>query len=380
MANTTTPAKRPLGIALAACAFGLAAPAADSNTIEIQLTPAGEFLPSDGREMNVAAWRIDATAAEAVIRRFNERKNPAVVDYEHQTLQAETNGQPAPAAAWMRALQWREGSGLWATVELTERAAAYLRSGEYRYVSPVFAYDPETGVVQAVLMAAFTNNPAIQGMAPLELRAAATFGFQTLSDQDNTMNKLLIAICTLLGLDPAKTTEDQAEAACTGIKAQLEQLGKLRTELGVAEGADTATAVAACTSLKNKAAATAPDPTKFAPIEIVTELQGQVAALTAKDTDREVGALVDLALKDGRLLPAMKDWATDLGKKDLAALKSFVDKSAPIAALSATQTGGHQPAGVPDENGLTPSELAVCAATGVAPKDYAATKAATPAA
>lgn len=213
----------------------------------------------------------------------------------------------------------------------------------------------------------------------MELRAAATFGFQTLSDQDNTMNKLLIAICTLLGLDPAKTTEDQAEAACTGIKAQLEQLGKLRTELGVAEGADTATAVAACTSLK-KAAATSPDPAKFAPIEIVTQLQGQVAALTAKDTDREVGALVDLALKDGRLLPAMKEWATDLGKKDLAALKSFVDKSAPIAALSATQTGGHQPAAVADANGLTPNELAVCAATGVTPKDYAAAKAATPSA
>lgn len=169
----------PVGsIALAACAFSITVPSADANRIEIQLTPAGTFKPSDGREMKVPAWRIDRAIAAKVIARFNARKTPPVVDYEHQTLHKEANGQPAPAAAWMRALDWREGSGLWATVELTERAAELIRAGEYLFVSPVFAYDAATGEVLAIHMAAFTNAPAIDGMAPLAVQAAATLLFK----------------------------------------------------------------------------------------------------------------------------------------------------------------------------------------------------------
>lgn len=160
-------------IALAACAFSVTAPREGANRIDIQLTPAGTFKPSDGREMKVTAWRIDRAIAAKVIARFNARKTPPVVDYEHQTLHKVANGQPAPAAAWMRALHWREGSGLWATVELTERAAALIRAGEYRFVSPVFAYDA-TGEILAIQMAAFTNAPAIDGMEPLAVQAAAT--------------------------------------------------------------------------------------------------------------------------------------------------------------------------------------------------------------
>lgn len=48
--------------------------------------------------MEVPAWRINQAIATRVIERFNARANPAVVDYEHQTLHKETNGQPAPAA------------------------------------------------------------------------------------------------------------------------------------------------------------------------------------------------------------------------------------------------------------------------------------------
>ena len=109
-----------LAIALAACAFALV-PGADT-TIEMQLMPAGDFRPSDGRTIPVAHWHIDQAVASKVIGRFAARKNPAVVDYEHQTLHKETNGQPAPAAAWIKGLVWHEGRGLFGTVELTARA------------------------------------------------------------------------------------------------------------------------------------------------------------------------------------------------------------------------------------------------------------------
>lgn len=366
-------------VALAACAFELPAAPATGELFALQLMPAGAFLPSDDREMRVSAWRIDADIAAKVIARYNARKNPAVLDYEHQTLRTEDNGQPAPAAGWIRSLEWRPGSGLWANVELTARAAQLIAAGEYRYVSPVFAYDAASGEVLAITMAAITNNPAIDGMEPLALRAAATFGFTTDSDEDPSMNKLLAALCALLGLDADKTNEDQAVAACAALKPKLEALAQVRKELGIDEGKEVGAAelVTACTALKQRAeAGGAPDPKKYVEVSVVEALKTDIAALRSEQTGRDVGELVAAGLADGRLLEAQKDWATKLGTSDIAALRAYLDSAAPIAALRSTQTGGQQPAGGEDENGLTQAELAVCSATGIAPKEFAAAKAA----
>src|SRR5258708_27555760 len=79
---------------------------------EIQLLPAGEFRAIDGRPAEVQAWKLDRATAERLIAEFNAKKNDLVIDYEHQTLHAEDNGKPAPAAGWIKALEWREGKGL----------------------------------------------------------------------------------------------------------------------------------------------------------------------------------------------------------------------------------------------------------------------------
>lgn len=372
MSNPGPTRTRPViaaSVALAACAFQLPA-LAEGDRLDIQLTPAGAFAPSDGREMTVPAWHIDQVVASKVIERFQARRTPPVVDYEHQTLHKETNGQPAPAAAWMRALQWRD-TGLWATVELTSRAAELIRTGEYLYVSPVFRYHPQTGEVLSIEMAALTNNPAIDGMEPLAKLAAATFGFSDPLEEPSM--KLLAAVVAALSL-AADTTEDAALVALSAVKPKLDTLAALNTQLGVDAGAEGAVAVAACTALKTAASATAPDPAKFVPVAVVDALRTDLAALTAKTTAREVDELVNAGLADGRLLPAQKDWAISLGQKDLAALSGYLATSTPIAALNGTQTGGQPPAGAKDANGLTPVELAVCSATGIDPKDFAAAK------
>lgn len=358
----------PSPVAVAACSFLLPLTVADDGTIEMQLTPAGEFRPNDGRELPVSAWHIDAAVAQRVIDRFNAKKTPPVVDYEHQTLHKETNGQPAPAAAWMRALQWREGSGLWAIAEPTARAAAAIDAKEYRYVSPVFRFDEKTGEVLSIEMAAITNTPAIDDMQALSLRAAATFAFHT-DTEDHPMNPLLKALLAALSL-PDTTTEEQAIAACSKLPAQLATLKSLTTELGVDEGG----ALAACSALKTASAK--PDPAKFVPLSALEELQGQVAALSAERNNDKVTALVDQGLADGRILPALKDWATDLGKSDIAALSKYLAGAPAIAALSQTQTQGKKPGGdqARDEHGLDAGELAVCSMTGISPKDYAAAK------
>jgi phage I-like protein len=359
---------RSLAIALAACSFAL--PAGSDTRIQIQLTPAGEFRPSDGREMKVDAWRIDQAIATRVIDRFRSRANPAVIDYEHQTLHKETNGMPAPAAAWIHDLEYRDGAGLFGTVELTARLRQAINDGEYKFISPVFSYDRRTGDVLDLQMAAVTNNPAIDGMEPLALQAAATFGIH-LSEEDPSMNPLLKALLAALTL-PETTTEQDAIAALTArlTAAASVDVDKVRSALGIAPTDDL---VAACTSLKSKADAPA-DPTKFVSVTVVEDLKTSLAALTAKQNDKEVDELVQGGLKDGRLLKAQEQWARDLGKSDIAALTSYLQTAQPITALSSTQTSNRRGPTQPNADGLTEDELAVCSATGTDPKDFIAAR------
>ena len=191
------------------------------------------------------------------------------------------------------------------------------------------------------------------------------------------MNPLLKALLAALGL-PETTTEEEATAALTALgplqplQARANLATAACTALQLPADATAEAVTAACTSLRKATPAT-PDPAKYVPIEAVTTLQGQVAALTARQHEADVDALVKPALADGRLLPAMESWARDLGKKDMAALTAFLDKAQPIAALTSTQTGGLPPSGTAKGDAqLSAAELAVCTAMGLTPEQYKA--------
>ena len=342
-----------------------------TGRVLLQVTPAQDFTPADGREMDVPAWRINQAIAGRVIAAFNAQQ-PPVIDYEHQTLHKEANGQPAPAAGWMHGLRWIEGRGLFAEVELTQRARDLVAAGEYRYFSPVFEYAKATGEITRILMGAFTNHPAIAGMEGVNLMAAASARF-TIPNPPETTVTLLEKLLAAIGL-PANTTEDAAIAACTSIKSQADAA---RAALKLDGNATAETVTAACTSLCTAAASATPDPAKYVPVAVVEELKTSVAALTAQVGERQVEDLIAPALKDGRLLPAQEAWARDLGKTNVAALTAYLKTAQPIAALAGTQTGGKPPAGEPDKDahGLTKDELAVAAACGLTPEAYAKGKA-----
>lgn len=335
-------------IAIAACAFAAAPVDAGAGRVLLQLTPAQDFTPSDGRAMDVPAWRINAATAQRVIAAFNAAQ-PPVIDYEHQTLHKEANGQPAPAAGWMHGLRWIEGRGLFAEAELTERARALVQSGEYRYFSPVFEYARGSGEVTRILMGALTNHPAIAGMEAVNLMAAASARFTTTpttsTKESDDMNELLKKLLAALGL-PEDASEEQALSA---IKALTDK-----------------PAVAATTAT--------PDPAQYVPVAVVQELQTNLAALSASVHTRAVDDVIAPALGDGRLLPAEEAWARDTAKTPagLASLTSLLKVRQPIAALASTQTKGQPPAAAAtDTHGLAADELAVAAACGMTPEAYA---------
>ena len=175
----------------------------------IQLFPMGEFSARDGRPgtlkgVKAKAWTLTFDDAAAVIARWRQRETPLVVDYEHQTINAAENGKPAPAAGWIESLE-AGTDGLYATVKWTDAARAFIQADEYRYISPVFSFDPETGAVLELKSAALTNYPALDGMDAVTARA----------EDDPPMKKeTLEALRLFFGL-AADADEDAALAALT---------------------------------------------------------------------------------------------------------------------------------------------------------------------
>lgn len=363
-------AKVSTAIAVAAQAYRLPE-RKDDGRLLLQVTPAGEFRAAhDSRPEDAPAWRIDAEIARRVIERFSKRKTPAVIDYEHQTLHKEKNGQPAPAAGRMHELRWVEGEGLFAEATLTAKAEQHVKDGEYLYFSPVFEYAAGTGEVLNVRMGALTNDPAIDGMEALSLTAAATARF--VQPQESTMNPLLKAVLAKLGL-PETTTEDAAIAALnsvdlTALQAQGKVAAAALTALKLKPDATPDAVTAALTALSSSAKQGNPDPAKYVPVEVVNELKASVAALTSKQLEREIDDLVKPALEDGRLLPAQEAWARDLGKTSIAQLTSYLATAQPIAALTGTQTGGRFQQ--KREDGMTEDEVKIVAACGLTPEAY----------
>ncbi|PKM32000.1 MAG: hypothetical protein CVV07_01090 [Gammaproteobacteria bacterium HGW-Gammaproteobacteria-11] len=354
-------------IAVAPCSFQMPSQA-DGNLVRIQVTPAGLFQPADGRPLDVPGWYIDAATAQVVIERFNARRQPLVIDYDHQTLNKEKNGQPAPAAGWFKGLEW-DDQGLWAVAELTDRAMESRAKREYMYFSPVFGYDGTTGVVQELHMGALTNTPAVHGMEGIALIAAATFGHY--QPEDVSVDKLLVALIAALGL-AENATPDQAVAALNA-RLTADPLSDLRKALKLDDKADQATIVTACSALMQKAATA--DPAQFVPVAAVQQLQGEVAALSARLQARDevdTNTLINAAIEDGRLAKALEPWARDLAKTNVAALNSYLDAATPLSVLLSSQTKGQHIAD--DGTGLTQDELAVCSQLNLTAEQFKAAK------
>lgn len=318
-----TSLKKRTGTALAALSMQIDAKAPK----EIQLLPAGRFTAIDGRPANIKGsncteWVLDAENAQELITAAAARGNPAVIDYEHQTLWKEKNGQPAPAAGWFRTLEWREGVGLFAVdVNWTDAASQAIEKDEYRFISPVINFDADTGRITKMTMAALTNYAGIDGMQQVRLAALSSYFFDD-EEEEQPMNQLLAALLKVLGLDD-KADEATALSALNAyvIKAKEQQ--------------DSVTALSAQLA---SAGATTPDPAKFVPIEAVTALQTQLSALAGQVNGSALDRIIETALAAGKLLPALEKWARDLGTKDMAALNAFIATTPQVAALSGTQT------------------------------------------
>lgn len=157
------PAKRGRAVALRAL-VGLSGADPETRTRWIHVAPEGEW-----RGHPEGPFALGTDSFRACMAAFEAQANPIAIDYGHASLSA----AEAPAAGWGQRLDLRD-DGLWCEVEFTVRAAAAIRSGEYRYCSAVFLFDQPDRVtgetVECQLHSiALTNTPFIDGQRPIVL-------------------------------------------------------------------------------------------------------------------------------------------------------------------------------------------------------------------
>lgn len=299
---------------------------------EIKLIPAGSFRSArDARPVDVPAWLMDDAIAAAVLSAQAALKGKFLFDYDHQTLRAEKNGQPAPAAGWGGRLEWRSGDGLYAVeMDWTPAALSAIAAKEYRYISPVFLYDKQTGAVTSVKMAALTNYPALDDLT--DLAAAAALIYSTPQETAMDPKEIIERLIYLLNL-PVTATIDEIGAELDKLKVMIAQPDGATVGLSALLSAKDQELVALSAQVD-----ASPDMSKFMPVEVVLELQTQLAALSAQSAEGELERLIK---ENDRKLPTpgQKAWAAT---QSVAALSAYLEK-APEIVPRGMQTGGKPP-------------------------------------
>lgn len=361
--------KTPVAVAVAALSVDLGA--SGNVPVDFRIIPAGEFRSWDGRPHDVPTWVCTEADGRAIVASLAARSSARVIDYEHATLHAKKTGQPAPAAGWFKAAEWRD-DGVWLIgVDWTALAAQQIADKSYRYVSPVFPYDPQTGRVLGLLYAALTNDPGVDGLTDLAALAAEVFiDLPTPTEEPTVPQELIEQLCWLLNLPVGSTAEDVA----THLSKLVAQLRAANPTAANSASFDIGAHIASLSAQVGT-----PDPAKYVPIATLSALQGehatlqgQLVALQAEVNGGKLEQTIAAGLAAGKLTPATETWARDLGKNNLAALSAFLDAAPVIAQPGVTQTSGKTPEGSATVVALSAEQVAVCAALGLSKEQFLA--------
>jgi phage I-like protein len=291
--------------------------AADAAAPEwLHLLPAGQFSGVDGRGPYVAP------DMQALVSQFTADGRKLPVDENHAIDLAAKSGNPSPARGWVVELQARE-DGLWGRVEWTAEGLSLVESKAYGYLSPVFHHGlSKPYQVAKVVRVALTNNPNLNALTSLHQQEESA---------------MLEELRKALGLPETATEADVLEAVASAHQAQQATathaalVGKIVEAVGLPTGTS---GDALVTALQARGKAT---PTEVENAELkssVTSLQSQLTTLISTHARDKAVAVVEDAIKAGKIVPALKDHMIARHMKDPAE----VDKE--IALLPSINGGG----------------------------------------
>lgn len=272
----------------------LSATVSDGKAPEwVELIPPGPNVTGrDGRQ-----WLFDEQAGTLVQSSFLGRAIDLPIDWEHATQHRASKGESAPAAGWIKQLELRNGA-LWGLVDWTPRASEQVINREYRFLSPVFDFDPDTTRIARLVSAGLTNKP--------------NFLLTALNQENTEVTPVTLspALLTALGL-PATATEEQALAATAQLKATAQATNTEKPNLE-----------------------------QFMPradydsvLQRATNAEQALAEQKKTEHTKQVDALITSATQAGKITPATVDYhrAACQDETGLARFKAFVD-AAPVVA------------------------------------------------
>ncbi|MDR6579284.1 phage protease [Pseudomonas extremaustralis] len=299
----------------------------------VELIPAGPTVVGrDGR-----TWLFDDVAHQFVQTNFSSRAIDLPIDWEHATQRRAPLGQEAPAGAWIKQLEIRDGA-LWGLAEWTPRGELQVENKEYRFLSPVFDYDDETKRIVRMVSAALTNIPNLVMTALNQ------------EQLENVPVKPSPELLKLLGLPETATAEQVFTATTAKLNATNQALN---SESGNLE--------------------------RFVPRADYNALESRAmnaeqALAEHKKTEhsKAVDAVITAATQAGKITPATVDYHRAMCQDEagLTRFKAFVD-AAPVVA-DPTDLGGRKPENT--NTALNSEEQAMCRQLGVDPVEFAKTK------
>lgn len=326
-----------------------------SATDLIPIFPAGVTLGADGRGPYVLQ------DAESVIANSLSRSVDLVIDRDH-AIDLLPPGSPIKAAGWIKKLVAKDGA-IWAEADWTPQAQKELTDREYRYISPVFNFNPQTREVTRILRATLTNNPNFDMKA-----IASQARFQedpTTTEKENVemKTKMMLALASALGL--SAETEDDAilDAAAKKIAAAAET-EKAVASIKSALKADDKAELNEVVALASKSQTV--DLTKYVPIDVHTELASKLSTLQGDVSKAQASAAVEAAMKAGKVTPATKEWALGYASQDINSFNQFIE-AAPVILESGAEKASQTPAA---SSSSDDEEKAICSMLGISIEDY----------
>ena len=301
----------------------------------IELIPAGfDVQGRDGR-----AWInpdpqgvVTATAADT---------HPLPLDWEHATEVRAPKGEDAPAAGWIEQTEVREGGSIWGRVDWTLRGRTMVEAREYRFISPVFAFDKTTGVIRRLVSAALTNTPNL--LLTALNRHSDDDGTDQLNREQEKPLSIAQRLASVLGL-AANSTEDEIVTAVTTTVTEAKAANRSVDLSSYAPRADLDAAV-------NRA----------------TAAEQALKTKTDADHARAIDAAISAAQDAGKIIPASVDQYRAMCSMEggLAQFEKLVETMPVIAGAAESRAANRaEAAKASGGSDLTDEERAVCRALG----------------
>ena len=271
----------------------------------IHVTPAGPQL--NGEDGRVFRMPDPGSVARESLLDAEGRHRDRVLDWEHATQRKGREGERAPAAGWITALQSR-ADGIWGRVEWTKEGRRSVEDREYRFVSPVLGLQPGTLEVRQIKSVALTNDPNLPATA---LNRAGAEGGE--SAMDEKLTKLLKRIAAALGMNAGTADADAVEAQCRAIVQERDEALNRTQSPPLAEFV--------------------PRGDYDAALNRASQAEAALADREKADLDGKIETAIEKALADGKITPATREYHERQCRSEggLEAFEAFCEAAPEIA-------------------------------------------------